>query len=304
MAEPKISIIVPTRNRVEELRLCLGRLVPQLPSDGSIDLHVGDDSERDETETLLRNEFPMVLRHPGPRIGPGANRNVCARMARGQWLIFLDDDCLPDPGLIAGYVAAMKPDDPEPKFFLSGPIFRTDENKDSLLWEAPQNNKPDLLPPSCNFAMPRAIFLDSGGFDERFSMSFEDMEFFARLNLQDIPVHFVPAASVDHPSRPLLSASRLARRWEARVISSYDFGADSAQILKLLPRHILLVIISRFRGRSFSLENMRAASVFATEFVIAMFRLPGWISRYRRQPRSAFWLEKTAEGKAPRRFGL
>lgn len=304
MAEPLVSIIVPTRNRTEELRLCLARIVPQLPLDGSIDLHIGDDSDGDKTAAMLQKEFPQALRHPGPRIGPGPNRNHCARLARGQWLIFLDDDCLPDSALIASYTAKMKLGGPQPEFFLAGPIHRVDANKASLLWEAPQNDKPDILPPSCNFAIPRAIFLQNEGFDERFRTSFEDMEFFARLHARGVPVHFVPEAKVEHPSRPLQSASRLARRWEARVISSYDFGATSAQIVRLLPRHILLVILSRFRGRRFSIEDMRAAAVFGVEFLIALFLLPGWLLKYKHAPRSPFWVEQASEGKAPRRFGL
>ncbi len=304
MPDPFVSVIIPTRNRPGDLRRCLERIVPARTAPGTMQIIVGDDSDGGDTAELLAREFPSVIRLPGSRSGPGANRNACARNASGQWLIFLDDDCLPSPGLVAAYLQAMRDGGTEPNFFLAGPIYRNDEKKDSLLWEAPRNEKADFLPPSCNFAMPRAIFLANGGFDERYRVSFEDIEFFARLNLRDIPVRFVPEAAVDHPSRPLPPPSTLARRWESRVISSFDFGATVPQILWLLPRHIFLVILSRFRGRKLRMENVRAAAVFSAEFAIALFQLPGWLSKYSRLPRSAFWDEITREGKAPRRFGL
>jgi GT2 family glycosyltransferase len=177
--------------------------------------------------------------------------------------------------------------------------------KDSLLWEAPRSaSETELLPPSCNFAIPREIFLRSGGFDERYRLSFEDMEFFARMRHSGVKIRYVPAAAVEHPSRPLPGPSSLANRWEARVISSLDFGAPSTHVLLRLPKHILLVILSRFRGRAISVDSLKAATVYAGEFVLALIRLPLWLRKYSTAPRSTFWTAQTAAGKSPPRFGL
>lgn len=293
------TILIPTRNRPADLKRCLELLRAQLP-DGFAIL-VCDDSSNEETKVLLEGHFPGVRRLEGPRIGPGANRNAGACAATGRWLVFLDDDCLPQPGLLEAYRAAM-PSDHE---ILAGPTLRSDAKKDSLLWEAPRSaSEKELLPPSCNFAIPREGFLQSGGFDERYRISFEDMEFFARLRLLGWPIRYLPGAIVEHPSRPLPGASSLANRWEARVISSLDFGASPAHILLRLPRHILLVIFSRFRGRRPDADSLRAATIFAVEYFLAMLRLPGWLAKYRRAPRSAFWTAQVAVGKAPPRFGL
>ena len=298
------TIIIPTRNRAADLRRCLALLIPQLPAGGSVTIFVCDDSEGAETETLLRTEFPAVKRCTGPRIGPGANRNVGAREAADGWLIFLDDDCLPHARLLASYLAEIRGAGPEVDRVLSGPVLRHDARKDSLLWEAPHNPKKHELPPSCNFALPRKVFLGTGGFDERYRISFEDMELFARLRILKVPFHFVSEAAVDHPSRRIPHPSKLALRWEARVISSFDFGANIPRILWLLPKHILLVIFSRFRGRKPGAENLRAAGIFLAEFVIAMSLLPAWLRKYHAAPRSAFWVEQVKNGKAPQRFGL
>ena len=303
-AAPAISIIIPTRNRTDELAKCLDLLMDQLPGDASMEVHVCDDSDGGGTAEMLERRFLNVKRHVGSRSGPGANRNLGARMATGEWLIFLDDDCLPSSGLVASYLAEICGAGPEVDRVLSGPVLRNDAKMDSLLWEAPHNPKQHELPPSCNFAMPRRVLLNAGGFDERFRNSFEDMELFARLIIQQVPFHFVPEAVVNHPSRPSPQPFRLALRWESRVISSFDFGANTPQILWLLPRHILLVIFSRFRGRKLSIENLRAAGIFLAEFAIAISLLPGWLAKYHAAPRSAFWVEQVKIGKAPQRFGL
>lgn len=298
---PFATIIIPTCNRAADLRRCLSLLSPQLPGDGSVEILVCDDSDGPETETLLEKEFSTVKCIPGPRLGPGANRNVGAKAACGGWLVFLDDDCQPEPGLLAAYRSGMAL---YSAAVLAGPVLRSDAKKDSLLWEAPHNPTAHDLPPSCNFAIPREIYSVAGGFDERFRYSFEDMEFFARLALMSIPVHFIPKARVHHLSRPLPAAGKLARRWEARVISCFDLGATSAQILWRLPRHIFLVILSRFRGRSLSGENLRAAGRFLGEFCSALIQLPAWLARYRSALRSPFWVQQVSKGKGPPRFGL
>ena len=55
---------------------------------------------------MVNEEFPMVRWNEGPRRGPAANRNFGARVADGEWLIFLDDDCNPRPGFLAAYLKA------------------------------------------------------------------------------------------------------------------------------------------------------------------------------------------------------
>lgn len=296
------SIIIPTRNRPADLRRCLSILSAQLPADGTVDILVCDDSDGNDTATLLREEFPKVQRHLGPRTGPGANRNVGAKAATAEWLIFLDDDCLPHDCLVASYLDAIKAT--TTPTVLSGPVLRQDEKKDSLLFEAPHNAQQHELPPSCNFAIPRALYLQAGGFDERFRYSFEDMEFFARLILMGVPAQFIPEAAVDHPSRPLPPPAKLALRWESRVISSFDFGANASEVLRLLPRHVLLVIFSRFRGRKPSLENLHAAGIYLLEFLAMLGHLPDWILKFGAAPRSPFWVEQANKGKAPARYGL
>jgi len=297
------SLIIPTCNRPDDLRRCLGALVPQIPKDGTVDIHIGDDSVSDVTRKLVEKEFPQAKVHSGPRQGPGANRNRAASLASGDWLIFLDDDTIPRPDFLATYLTAIKSLATE-NVVLAGPTLRIGDHENSMLWEAPRSADAHTLPPSCNFAMSRRVYLAFDGFDERFAVSFEDMEFFARLLHSDVPTQFVPGATVDHPVRPLPPPAKLADRWEARVITCFDYGASSFATLWRLPRHIVMVILSRFRGKKPSVDTCKAALIFVGEFCSFLTKFPGWLKKYGRAPRSPFWIRQVELGKTPPRYGL
>ena len=60
------------------------------------------------------------------------------------------------------------------------------------------------------------------------------------LQIKGVKVVFVRDAAVDHPLRPLPEAVKLARRWESRVVSTYEFGASTATgYLASAPAHCL-----------------------------------------------------------------
>lgn len=297
-----VTLIIPTYQRPGELAECLSRLTPQAMAAG-MEILVCDDSADERTLKMLRRQFPEVLHLAGPRRGPAANRNAGARAAQGEWLIFLDDDCEPNERFLGAYLEAFAKHSAEEDIAFEGATIRKGTN-DSLLTEAPHNPDGGALI-SCNFGISRRAFLEAGAFDERFPMAaFEDTEFAARWNLLGGKVEFLPEAAVEHPLRRAPSAGQLARRWESRVISTYDFGGTTAQVAWRLPRHVLLVILSRFRGKPWSGDNLRAVFVFAAEFLIFLTLLPGWLMKYHARPRSAFWVEQQKLGRAPRKLGL
>ena len=298
MSIPQVSIIIPTRDREALLSECLDRLVPQLPGNGAVEIIISDDSPSPARETIA-----PALRIAGPRAGPGPNRNFAAGRATGKWLVFIDDDCLPLPGFLNAYLGILNAANEECDFF-AGTTIPCGDGADSLLMESPHNLPPgNFPPPSCNFCVSRRFFEASGGFDERYRVSFEDMEFFSRLAALGGNFRFVEGAAVEHEFRPIPSAAKLAARWESRVISCLDHGASPRDIAMLLPRHMALVILSRFRGKPLSPCNVRASATFAFEYFTAIARLPGWISKNLRGPRSSFWKSLPPE-RHPPRFGL
>ena len=294
------SVIIPTCNRPDDLARCLRALAPQLQQH-PCEVIVSDDSRDERTQAMLNAEFPTVKITTGPRRGPGANRNAGARQASGEWLIFIDDDVIPSDGFLQAYCSAFAAE-------MSHNVFhgltQAIPEKSSLLWEAPEVLGPLPIFPSCNFAIRRTLYEKSGGFDERFSPSFEDMEFASRLQGLGEVCGFVADAAVQHPLRPLPAAKKLAQRWEPRVISALDMGASPGGVPFLLTKHVALVIVSRFRGASLCLDNLKAGMVFASEFLWFLLLLPTWLRRHAKAQRSPFWELQRTLGNTPLRFGL
>ena len=111
-----ISVVIPTRDRNEQLARCLDRLAPcaQSLSHDQYEVIVSDDSAHAAARELLFDRYPWVRWTGGPRRGPAANRNAGARVARGEWLVFTDDDCLPEFGWLEGLAGAFNPNPDAP----------------------------------------------------------------------------------------------------------------------------------------------------------------------------------------------
>jgi GT2 family glycosyltransferase len=199
-----ISVIIPTCERIEWLARCLKSLT------GDAEIIVSDDGRRMQARQFLSERFPSVLWLEGPRRGPAANRNHGARHASGDWLAFVDDDCIPDSAWLSE-IARMLPcaEVIEGKTVCIGktshPLEEVVENlTGGRLW-------------SCNFAIRRNLFEKLGGFDEDFlEAGGEDMEFAWRIRQMKMRIVYVPSAIVCHPARRLTLSKWIKRVFQLR----------------------------------------------------------------------------------------
>ncbi len=98
---PSISVIVATYNWPQALRAVLQGFSAQQYSD--FELLVADDGSAESTRALIESltpRLPYPLRHiwhedQGFRLA--AIRNKAAALARGDYLVFVDGDCVPTP---------------------------------------------------------------------------------------------------------------------------------------------------------------------------------------------------------------
>jgi GT2 family glycosyltransferase len=195
----KISVVIPTCDRPDALAACLLRLAPDLqalPAD-AFEIIVSDDGRGQPVSAVLGPEFPGVRWVAGPRRGPAANRNAGALAAGGELLVFLDDDCLPEPGLLSAYAAAFA----DPALQAAEGRISPDREPNRLDEVAPVNENGGVFW-SCNVALRRDLFERIGGFDERFPhAAMEDVELRNRLRLLKVRIAFLPGAAVIHPLR-------------------------------------------------------------------------------------------------------
>jgi glycosyltransferase involved in cell wall biosynthesis len=100
-----ISVIVTTYNRPDALRAVLAGLAAQ--TDRGFEVLVADDGSRDDTRQVVERVaagLPVRIAHVWQEdegFRAGAARNRAAAATRGDYLVFLDGDCVPRPDFIA-----------------------------------------------------------------------------------------------------------------------------------------------------------------------------------------------------------
>lgn len=194
------SVIIPTYKRNDLLAQCLQRLQPgvQMLDSHSYEVIVSDDSPEGEAAALLQNSFDWVQYSRGPQKGPAANRNAGARTANGKWLVFTDDDCIPDAQWLMGFYRAISENEQVMTF--EGKVI-PDRPQRNFIEECPINTNGGNLW-SCNMAIHREFFLNElKGFDESFPFAAsEDVDLRIRISKRNVSsILFVPSAVVVHP---------------------------------------------------------------------------------------------------------
>lgn len=200
----ELSVVIPTYQRRESLSQVLATLCRQsLPPD-AFEVIVSVDGSQDGTEQMLAAldvpyEFRWISATHG---GPGAARNRGAQDVRGRILLFLDDDILSAPQLLASHLACHRsngehtvclgqvrtlpvwPLSPWEQYLCA----RLEEQYDKLGTAGYRPDFWDCL--SANFSLGRAFWEESGGFNRVFRVArHEDVELGYRL--QQSGAHFV-----------------------------------------------------------------------------------------------------------------
>jgi glycosyltransferase involved in cell wall biosynthesis len=165
---PELSVGIPTFDHPAFLAELVGALERQTLAPERFEVIVVDDASPPATwQTLegILKATPLrlrALRLPA-NSGPAAARNAAASLARGEALVFIDDDCIPTPEWLAAYAAAFAGD----ADLVQGKTIGEPEN-----WLGPWGRSvwvtgPSWLFESCNIAYRRSAFERLGGFDAR-----------------------------------------------------------------------------------------------------------------------------------------
>jgi glycosyltransferase involved in cell wall biosynthesis len=208
---PFLSVIIPTYHRNDLLALCLDKLSPhcQGVSMKDYEVIVSDDGSSTSAEELVRNQYPWVMWTKGPKKGPAANRNNGARFAKGEWLLFTDDDCSPTSHWIKTYQEAIEMY-PRTKAF-EGAIYCDNEKELSKEFAECPVNKTGNNFWSANIAVHKDLFWEVGGFDESYFLAAqEDQQL--KLDIEKwVEIQFVPSSIVYHPVRQMSFSSVISR---------------------------------------------------------------------------------------------
>jgi glycosyltransferase involved in cell wall biosynthesis len=245
----KMSVVIATKDRQHALERTLASLEAQVGAP-PFEIVVVDNASVDATRRVVDDyaRGALALRYvaePEPNRGKARNRGV--EQARGDFVLFCDDDVRCPPGWIAAHAAAHRG---STDCVVNGPILNVASYE--------SRPKPRLVNYSqaflctCNASLSKRAFIAVGGFDERFDLyGWEDTELGVRLRQSSISWKFAWDAYIWHvkppeentlavESRKAIEKARMARRFLAVHPSARARLATGAYGVNLLRARYLL----------------------------------------------------------------
>jgi O-antigen biosynthesis protein len=213
---PAFSVIIPTYNRQATLRACLEALNRQTLPPIDFEVIVVDDGSTDSTEVFCRSyQSPFVFRYMRQlNAGAGAARRRAAQHARGDFLLFLNDDSIACPDLLAIHRSGHENSSQERVAILGNfqfPARASDHALTRFLSTSPFFFPQTTLKPgkyweytyfvTCNLSVVREAVLAVGSFDPQFRVA-EDSDLGLRLGRKGFCVTYVPEACAVHHHLP------------------------------------------------------------------------------------------------------
>jgi glycosyltransferase involved in cell wall biosynthesis len=265
-----ISVIVPTRDRPLPLEACLTALEVQTVADRLEVVVVDDGSAARETVAQVVGRHPRATLVRRGGAGPAAARNAGARAARGDMLLFTDDDCVPEVDWAEELMAAIQAGADA----VAGTTLNTGgalAAASSVISWAPASVEP--FAPTNNLACTKAVF-EAVPFDESYEQAAaEDREWCARLAATGHTLRSQPSARVHHRQR-LTPTSFLVRQVRYGR-GAYRFRSSARRSLEPISFYVNLV--RRGFSRGFRVGVLVALAQVATAYGWAQ----GWLEMRR-----------------------
>ena len=285
--EPRVSVVIVSWNTRDLLRGCLAsiELSPLV-----LETFVVDNASEDGSIEMVRAEFPRVTVIPnGDNLGFGRANNLAFARASGEYVLLLNPDAQLEADALESLVGTLDNQSSTAVvgphvvnadgsiqstrrrfptvatlFVESTPLQSVLSAQHSLLRDYYVLDRPDDAPQRVDWLVGacllvrRSALVQVGGFDERFFMYFEEIDWCRRFRKTGWSVVFEPPARVRHlggqssnqvPTRRQCefneSKCRYARKWHslftALVLRWFLFGAAAFQLseesLKLAMGH-------------------------------------------------------------------
>ncbi len=238
---PFVSVIIPVRNRPEDIAACLRSLRHLDYPEDKLEIIVVDDASNDQTPEVV-SRFPIRLLRLERHRQASYCRNHAARQAIGELLAFIDSDCLADSAWLQELVPAFNDKTlgavggiVDSYHHVNG-LDRYEKVKSSLRvsshFRRSEQNDPFFYLPSCNLLVRRDLFLRLGGFNEDLVVG-EDVDLCWRMREQGDHIDYLPMGKIDHKHRnKLISFGR--RR--------FDYGTSEPLLNRLHPEKIKQIV--------------------------------------------------------------
>lgn len=266
-SDPRFSFIVCTRDRPAKTLACLRSIAQAVgPARDEAEIILVENGSQ---ESLSLSDADLEDAAPGLcrtfRLAKGClseARNLACDESRGEFVVFIDDDCLLQPGYLADlkrHVARFEAVG-QRHYIIGGRVMPGDDG--DLPFTIKDHPEPQIFHigihpggfvQGCNFFLPKETATLIGGFDPRFGPGArfhagEDTDYLIRAHAAGVPLHYVPDMAVRHchGRRTFAEVDRLNRTY------AFANGAILAKHLRAHPwlaRHLAWTIRSTVRER-------------------------------------------------------
>ena len=251
-AEPRASIVIPVFDQLHHTRRCLQALAAQA-HDASFEVIVVDDGSSDGTDAYCAGIAGLRYHRRAANGGFIAACNDGAALARGEYLVFLNNDTVPQPGWLDALLRTFAS---EPQAGLVGaqlvfPNGTLQESggvvfADGSAWNYGRNESPDDprfaylrdadYASGAAIAIPRDLFRRLGGFDPRYAPAYyEDTDLAFAVREANLRVLVQPAAKVMHDEGGTAGTDTRSGPKAAQVRNQGVFREHRARLLAAQP---------------------------------------------------------------------
>ena len=206
MSSLRASVVIPTKNRYDILSETLRSILQQ---DEPLEIIVLDDGSSDGTPDKVRAEFPAVRVESFRRSrGPAYRRNQGARLAKGEFLFTIDDDCtLPHADTIARTIEAF---DDARIGAVTIPFVNINKDKNLVLTVAPDEAQTYVTFDYYGgmIAFRRDLYLELDGYRSHYFYMGEEGDLAMRLLNSGSCIRLGTAPPIDHHESPVRPSKR------------------------------------------------------------------------------------------------
>ena len=273
---PKCSVIVCSYNGASTVESCLRSMERIRYPD--YEVVFVDDGSKDNTQEILQ-KFPWVRNIRQKNMGLSYARNVGAKAATGEIIVYTDSDCEADEDWLYYIALALVRSN---HVGMGGPNLIPDEGS----WVADCvglspggpthvmiNDREAEHVPGCNMAYYKWAFEQINGFDPQYRAAGDDVDFIWRLQALGYSIGFSPAAQVWHYRRNTIKAYLKQQR---------GYGIAEALLKYKHPDHFNTLGASHWRGRIYGGDELGVRlgqdviyhGVFGTGLFQTMYRRP------------------------------
>ena len=285
MASIEISVIIPSRNRLGYLQEAIASVQHQTYED--CEAIIIDDASNDGTSAWLRSLVDPRIRsfRFEENRERSASRNYGLEKARGQWVLFLDDDDLLEPRALERLSAELQRSPDAVAAIGAREYFdeRGHRRKFRMChWRTKRVIWPEVLfglvPAQGEALIRRDAALATGGWNERLTTA-EDHEFWLRVSRAG-PVVLIPQVvfrlRMHGGQTPPVRIRRTEQRFRAQFVETLCQGdkATGQQILRA-NRSVIAANIRAGHGQYWkALANWSYAATTAPELLLSPVSLP------------------------------